>query len=171
VVADCKRGKPKRRAKLPNRALVKELITPHIKRRRRNQCWPWTGTIGGNGYGKIGIHKKTHSAHRLAYYVAHRSMKRKLNVNHLCVNSRSCCNPAHLYQGTQRQNILDMHAQRRWVYGENHHTGKRHPYKQVIEVRKRAAAGETGASISRHLGIPLSTVYDYIRGINRNYGA
>lgn len=154
---------------MPDLALVKERITPHIKKRGPRKCWPWTAGRFRCGYGRIVINQKDYSAHRLAYLVAHGTIDPKLNVNHKCIGHRECCNPAHLYQGTQRQNVLDMHAQRRWVYGENHHTGKRHPYLQVIEVQTRAAAGETGASISRGLGIPLSTVYDYIWGTSRKY--
>lgn len=171
MAADYTHGEPEPPAILPDVALVKERITPYIKRRGRKQCWPWTGAIGDSGYGIITIRQKVYSAHRLAYYVAHGSIDPNLNVNHKCIGHRECCNPDHLYQGTQRQNVHDMHAQHRWVYGQNHHTGRRHPYKQVIEVRKRAKAGDTGARISRDLGIPLSTVYGYIRGINRKYGA
>jgi hypothetical protein len=125
------------------------------------------------GSGKIKIKQKIYSAHRLAYYVAHGSIDANLNVNHIrtCIGNRACCNPSHLYQGTQRENVLDMHAQRRWVYGEAHHTGKRHKYTVVTSIRARAAAGESAAAISRDLGVPARTVYDYINNVTRKYAA
>jgi hypothetical protein len=64
-----------------------------------------------------------------------------------------------------------MHALGRGVYGEKHHTGKRRPYTQVTEVRARAKAGESQASISRSLGIPPITVSRYINNKRRTHGA
>jgi hypothetical protein len=112
------------------------------------------------GYGKIKIKQKIYSAHRLAYYVAHGSIDANLNVNHIrtCIGNRACCNPSHLYQGTQRENVLDMHAQR-------------HKYTVVTSIRARAAAGESAAAISRDLGVPARTVYDYINNVTRKYAA
>jgi hypothetical protein len=156
---------------LPDLALVKERIAPYIDQRGPGECWPWTGGRVPAGYGKIKINQKTHSAHRLAYYAEHGSIDPDLNVNHTCIGNRLCCNHAHLYLGTQLQNVHDMHAQRRWVYGQNHHTGKRHLDTEVNAVRTRAAAGESGAAISRDLGIPARTAYDYINKTTRNYGA
>ena len=156
---------------LPDPALVKERITPYIDQRGPDECWPWTASCCPGGYGKIKIKQKTYSAHRLAHYAAHGWIDANLNVNHTCIGNRPCCNPAHLYQGTQRQNILDMHAQRRWVYGENHHAGKRHSYAVVTAVRERATAGESVPAIARDLGIPLGTAYDYARGRSRKYAA
>jgi hypothetical protein len=56
-----------------------------------------------------------------------------MNVLHRCDN-RSCCNPGHLFLGTQRDNMLDMHAKGRGPKGF-----KRDPKICSENAKKRAA--------------------------------
>lgn len=79
-------------------------------------CWPWTKSLFPTGYGQF--HFKTpdgkviRRAHRVAYYLAHGSFDTTLNVLHMCDNP-PCCNPAHLFLGTPRDNVSDMLRKRR----------------------------------------------------------
>ena len=57
-------------------------------------CWPWTGQIKA-GYGKFGVDKKQHAAHRIALQLEHGKIDRSFHVDHLCNNS-ACCRPDHL---------------------------------------------------------------------------
>lgn len=103
-------------------------------------CWLWTASCR-HGYGQFPLsrpaQKKSYPAHRVAYKIANRRLG-ILEVLHHCDN-RPCCNPQHLFEGTQADNVADMmtkgrHAStvRPEVYdaikGENHWT-KRHPEK------------------------------------------
>ena len=78
-----------------------------------------------------------------------------MNVNHTCDNP-VCCNPAHLYRGTQRQNVDDMMDRDRQRKGTDVHTSKLSEAK-VLEIRERYAGGETQAvlgeaySVSRQM--------------------
>jgi hypothetical protein len=68
-----------------------------------------------NGYGMLGLGRRTDpktAAHRVAWTVAVGPIPEGLNVLHHCDN-RPCCNPAHLWLGTQRDNLLDMVAKGR----------------------------------------------------------
>jgi hypothetical protein len=82
-------------------------------------CWLWTGTKNHDGYGKLRDgrpHSRAHvRAHRVAYALAKPSMYNPtLHVLHTC-DVPACCRPSHLFQGTQLDNIRDMHAKGRGV--------------------------------------------------------
>jgi hypothetical protein len=77
-------------------------------------CWLWTNKTS-NGYGRISWqisahpHKvKTVLTHRLSYFLCYGAFDPQLFICHkrICPNTL-CCNPTHLYAGTQQQNMHD----------------------------------------------------------------
>ena len=75
-------------------------------------CWPWLGATMHNGYGHIGLGRKVVASHRTAYEDAVGPIPAGLYILHHCDN-RICCNPAHLWAGTQGDNLRDMYAKGR----------------------------------------------------------
>ncbi|MFE2315400.1 HNH endonuclease [Streptomyces sp. NPDC059441] len=75
-------------------------------------CWPFLGSVNSDGYGQYHAGRTlvgAVSAHRVAYVLAHglvSNLPVTTLVRHLCANP-SCCNPAHLTVGTQRDNMAD----------------------------------------------------------------
>lgn len=70
---------------------------------RPDQCWPWMGAKqGSNTYGLW----RGEGAHRQAYRSWRGHIPPKMLVCHHCDNP-PCCNPNHLFVGTNRDNILD----------------------------------------------------------------
>ena len=71
-------------------------------------CVLWTGFICRYGYarthwkGKDGV-----LVHRIAYEQAYGDFDQSLKVCHRCDTPR-CCNPKHLFLGTQKDNLRDM---------------------------------------------------------------
>lgn len=75
-------------------------------------CWLWTAATDGCGYGQIHVKKKANEkrkmkkAHRLSWYFAFGNIPDGLLVCHRC-NTPQCVNPAHLYLGTNQENLMD----------------------------------------------------------------
>ena len=76
-------------------------------------CWLWSGPFVGPGYGVIKDGRdRTYLAHRLSWELAHKA-KPALFVLHHC-DTPSCVNPAHLFLGTQADNMKDRKSKGRY---------------------------------------------------------
>jgi hypothetical protein len=73
-----------------------------------NECWIWQLCIGKNGYGFC----KGSTAHKRSYEDHIGDVPNGLVLRHTC-NNKSCCNPAHLVLGSQRDNYFDMNEAKR----------------------------------------------------------
>ena len=89
-----------------------------------DECWEWALKADSNGYGdyRLGPGRR-YKTHRIAFFLGHGKDPGELLVCHACDNP-TCCNPAHLWIGTPRDNILDCHSKGRNadVTGENNGT-------------------------------------------------
>jgi hypothetical protein len=138
-------------------------------------CWVWLGaTAKGYGVFRVGSLKDNSRRMLLAHVYAVYSIGGDVPIGcvvmHKCDN-RKCCNPLHLDVGTQADNIHDMHRKRRHSHGERHSITQRGEGNgraklsehKVHEARRRAAAGESVASIARSFGLGHSTVLSAVR--------
>ena len=73
-----------------------------------DDCWEWQGSRLPSGYGQLHIWgDKNHLyAHRVTWEIAHGPVPDDLDICHSCDNP-PCCNPAHLWAGTAKQNTWD----------------------------------------------------------------
>lgn len=99
-------------------------------------CWEWRGAKDKDGYGKFTrkipkTRKSTHHrAHRAAYTVFKGPIEEGMHVLHSCDNT-SCCNPQHLFLGTNKDNMVDKIAKGR----SNNPKGADHWTKRKPQVR------------------------------------
>lgn len=86
-------------------------------------CWLWTAYTNPQGYGCIQTFvdgKRKHvRAHRLSYVIANGPITDGMQVCHTC-DVPSCVNPAHLWLGSNMDNVLDRIAKGR----SNHKNGR-----------------------------------------------
>lgn len=71
-----------------------------------SSCWPWTATKIRKGYGRFNLKGENLLAHRVAWELSKGKIPSGLHVLHRCDNP-SCCNPTHLFLGTNNDNVKD----------------------------------------------------------------
>lgn len=106
------------------------------------KCWPWAGALEGSGYGSFGVQKlkatkraMTMKSHRLAWELTNSLIPEGIQVLHSCDN-RPCCNPSHLFLGTNDDNVADKMAKgRHYSGGGDSHKSSKLRSPQVLEIR------------------------------------
>lgn len=144
------------RSLTPTRGLpLEERFWANVAKTGANDCWQWIGYRVGTGYGAIRAGAKMVRAHRLSYEFVHGPIPAHLCVLHRC-DTPSCVNPAHLFLGTQRDNIADEVSKGRQARGE------RHPFvklteQNVREIRRRAPH-ERYRALAAEFGVSHGTI-------------
>lgn len=125
-------------------------------------CWPWTRWLDRDGYGSFTTGGRTYKAHRLAFKLSTGRDPGLLVVCHSC-DTPACCNPAHLFLGTQADNLRDMCEKGRSRTGSRHHAAQI-TEAQAIDIRRRRTAGEKGRDIAAAFGLSEASVSDIYHG-------
>ena len=141
----------------------KQLLAPRFWRKvnvgKYYDCWEWEGSRFRLGYGSIRVNDKIESTHRIAWLLTNGEIKKGLHVLHKCDN-RACCNPAHLYLGTHKDNMADMYSKGRRA------PATRIPEETITAIRKMGKHEKPGF-IAKHFGISSSHASRIIRGKSR----
>jgi len=77
-----------------------------------DECWEWRAGLTEKGYGWFGVSGHAKRSHRIAYELTRGPIPPGMKVCHSCDN-RKCCNPCHLFCGTDQDNMDDMKAKGR----------------------------------------------------------
>jgi hypothetical protein len=95
-------------------------------------CWLWLMSDDGNGYGQVDCRGFTRKAHRVSWENANGPIPWGRKVCHDC-DVRRCINPAHLFLGTQRQNLYDAMRKKRMKKPprNTHLVGERCPWTKL----------------------------------------
>jgi hypothetical protein len=135
-------------------------MAAHITRGGADECWP----ASGGGYNQRGWHVvfksegRSYLAHRVAWEFANGSIESGLFVLHKCDNPK-CCNPAHLFLGTQADNVRDMILKGRKAVPGSKNPIKPRPYRPAKHAKVAAedaarlyASGMTQRAIAKQFG-------------------
>ncbi|GAC1603195.1 MAG: HNH endonuclease [Acidimicrobiales bacterium] len=120
-----------------------EIFWARVDKRAVDGCWEWVGRRDEKGYGRVGFHSRPSvGAHRVAWELSAGPISDGLFVLHRCDNP-PCCNPSHLFLGTQADNNRDRHAKGR---SRNLDPGELHPKAKLTneQVRQIRAEYERG---------------------------
>lgn len=127
-----------------------------------DECWPWKASLSHRGYGRIGVGSTfIAQAHRIAWELTNGSPG-ELHVLHCCDN-RPCCNPAHLFLGTQADNSADMAKKGRSTHGVRNPMAKL-GVGTVCLIRALFKIGYSRRQISEGLKLPGRNVRRIIQG-------
>jgi hypothetical protein len=131
---------------------------------KSGDCWIWTGSKHDQGYGQINIDKKMTFTHRISYEISNNvKLDRNTKVLHSCDNP-PCVNPAHLFLGTQADNVRDAVAKGRMKTSRGcDHKLSKLSYEDIVMIRKLHFEGMSGADLGRMYHVGKSTVHRIIK--------
>ena len=165
-----------------------QYLTPESKKRfwshvaigSPDECWLWTGVKPSSGYGNFGLaagpgqRRLTVTASRVAWVIANgREIPLINNAGHhgTCVchtcDTPLCCNPAHLWLGTNRENLQNRDRKgrqgRATARGEKSASAKL-TESNVFDIRALyAAGGVTMDSLADRYSVSGNTIWQVVR--------
>ncbi len=131
-----------------------------------DECWPWNRRV--SPYGQFSLtHSLRKTAHRVALILAHGHVEDDLFVCHHCDNP-PCCNPAHLFAGTNRDNCKDRDTKGRgrpgctFLKGCDNHNSALSPA-TVREIRRvREETGLSYRKLAKRYGVGNAAISNLI---------
>lgn len=160
-----------------------------------NGCWLWVASTS-KGYGDFRVGGKTLKAHRVAWSMAHGQIPHDGGTHGICVchncDNPLCCNPAHLFLGTNADNMRDKKEKGRQAHGHTHGSktmperlargvkngafthperlarGERQGLAKLTEdivraIRARRASGEMGTALAREFGVNKQVIWAVVQ--------
>jgi hypothetical protein len=125
------------------------------------ECFEFTGSKDESGYGLIRFKGKVQRTHRVIWIIKNGPIPKGMMVLHKCDNP-PCCNPEHLFLGSQDDNMKDMVSKGRQADQSGERNGNSFLTKEVIKnIRKENG---TLVSVAKKFGIGKSTVSLIRRG-------
>src|SRR5262245_448444 len=122
-------------------------------------CWLWRAGVNDSGYGIVRVGRLRKRAHHVSWFLTYGEWPAYLM--HRCDVPR-CVNPAHLSEGTQRQNMADMTNKGRRSRGEDRPAAKLTDAR-AVELRALRADGWSYNRLASRYGITRSAVIQVVQ--------
>lgn len=153
----------------PPRIPLEDRFWPKVDVRGEDECWPWKAALHKFGYGWIGGYDETGKStkllsSRVAWALTRGPIPKGMQVLHKCDNP-ACCNPRHLFLGTQGDNVRDAVRKGRMpripkVWGEDVHCAKL----DAAKVREIRASSLSNRTLAKQMGVSAVAI-----GLARKY--
>jgi len=146
------------------RISVEEHFRKYITKDKTTGCWLWTGHRHPFGYGVFTQGRNNNvAAHRVMYELVHGPLLNgSFHVLHHC-DRPACCNPEHLFVGTQGDNRQDCIDKGRDARGAKQGLAKLSD-EDVLTIRRlHNPQKRNGAEIARLFGLHRTNVYTIVR--------
>lgn len=155
---------------MPKRNPIDRLFAK-IDVRGPDECWPWIGGMGTWGYGSFWLDGKNLNASRAVYLLLIGPLFGAQQALHSCDNP-PCSNPAHLWAGTQADNVKDCNTKGRGRGLFSGKTGVKHPRyvalltPELVREAKRLyfECGVSQSEIGRIWGVGSWVISKAVRG-------
>ena len=122
--------------------------------RPKTRCWIWTLCTTQRGYGRLSYRGKHRYIHHVSYEEFVGPILEGKQVCHRC-DVPSCCNPDHLYLGSQTENLIDCVRK-----GRHHKPTMTEAVAREVKYEREMTRQEYAAKY----GITVSAIDDIRRG-------
>lgn len=136
----------------------------YVDKGEPGECWEWQAGVNGKGYGYFKVQGESVGAHRISYRLINGPIEDGLCVCHTCDNP-ACVNPAHLWLGTQSDNLKDA-AKKLRNPGQ---TSAQLDPADVEEIRDRYERGETQQKLGDEFGVSQPEISRIVNGRRWEY--
>lgn len=129
----------------------------------KDECWIWKGAKTTAGYGVLRVNYKPRYTHRLMWMLHNKTnIPKKDCICHSCDNP-PCCNPAHLFLGSQADNLKDARdkGKMEMARGINHHATELSE-DDIRQIRYLGQTKMTHKDIGERFGTTRMSVNDII---------
>lgn len=146
----------------------KDRILHNIKEewceRLQSYCWIWQGYCTPKGYGTTQIKGKNKLVHRVSYQEFIGPIPKDLpNICHQC-DTPPCCNPEHLFPGTNQDNMKDRDNKNRQAKGSQQGLSKLTD-NNIIQICSKYASGNyTQTELAEEYNISQTQIGQIVRG-------
>lgn len=144
---------------------IQESFWEKVDVRSKDECWEWLAAVTKDGYGSF----KSKLAHRVAWELEKGEIPDGMLVCHTCDNP-PCCNPSHLFLGTQRNNMDDMVQKGR----SPNNSGSKNPKAKFIEqdildIYRLHNSGMSAYRIAKNYSVSESNIHSIVKGKTWKY--
>ncbi len=125
-----------------------------------SDCWLWTGPVNHGGYGKTHFNGKEWRANRLSYFLTRGEMPNL--ALHRC-DTPTCCNPGHIYSGTNQDNDKDRVDRGRSFRPRGIlHSQNKYSNEDILKIREMASEGVSNSEIGKVFKMGATYVYQIV---------
>lgn len=140
-----------------------------IKSDDPNDCWGWAGSLTTQGYARVSMFKGVEArGNRVAFVLSSGRLPVMPVVAHSCDNP-TCCNPRHLREATQSENLQECVRRGRHVphRAKSNRHARRLTEEQVAFIRahyRRSSRDWGQAAMGRRFGVTQTAIYFLVNG-------